>query len=398
MQRTANSRLLYLITWVTDFAAMLLIFTVSRNLAETGAGLLKMGAVGAGISLMHCVSSLVFGRLSDRIGRRGLIFGGQVLMLLSCVGCLALHADRWPYFIAYFTAGVGLGMIYPALIAWLNQGGQPGVGSAHVSRILVRFCLAWNLGMISGQMAGGWLFQFEHRWPIGLAVVLITINLALVLLTDRRSSKPQPASNPLAEPQLRERAISAGFAKMSWIANLGGALSVSMILHLFPKLAVSLNVPSDRHGTMLAVMRLAVIGTYLLMHYSRFWHYRFAIALAAQAAGLAGLACLALAQGMVGLISGLMGVALLVGYNYFAGLYYSTTSRGDEGKGFVSGMHEATLGLGIAAGSMGGGIVGSLAGERTPYVLAICVVVALAVVQIVIYSRQVYALHQAHRH
>ena len=68
-----NSRLLYLVAVCTDFVAALLIFSVTRDLAARGAGLLKMGMAGGGFSFAYAVSSFVFGRLSDRVGRYLLI-------------------------------------------------------------------------------------------------------------------------------------------------------------------------------------------------------------------------------------------------------------------------------------------------------------------------------------
>ena len=388
----ANPKLLYLITWLTDFSAMLLIFTVSRYLAETQASLLKMGVAGAGISLTQCVSSVVFGRLSDRFGRRRLIFTGALVVLLSTVGCLTLSGHEWLYFLSYWSFGLGTGMIYPALIAWLTQGEEAIQGRRSIGGALIRFCLAWNVGLIFGQVSGGWLFEMGRDWPLVLAILLTAVNLVVVLMTGRRSSKPAASAVPTEVQELRQLAISAGFARMNWIANLGGAFAMSMIFHLFPKLVVSLGVPPDQQGTILAIMRVTVIGTYLLMHHTRFWHYRFAVVLSAQASAVAGLAVLAWARTGVELTAGLAGLALLLGYNYFAGLYYSNTSRGDEQRGFASGMHEATLGLGFAAGALGGGIIGDLAGERAPYLLAIAVIVALVAVQIVVYLRQVRPL------
>ena len=78
---------------------------------------------------------------------------------------------------------------------------------------------------------------------------------------------------------------------------------------------------------------------------------------------------------------GLTGVALLVGYNYFASLYYSSTRGGDEARGAAMGLHEATLAAGMTCGSALGGVLGTYAGPGSPYLLAACVVTVLGFVQ-----------------
>jgi len=395
MDNERNPRLLYLITWLTDFSAMLLIFTISRDLAETGASLLKMGVVGGGVSLAHAISSVSFGGLSDRIGRRRIVFGGELFLLTSVVACALVPRDTLSCFIAYWGCGMAFGMIYPATIAWLNQGHEANHDPAGVSRRLVRFCLAWNLGLIAGQIAGGQLFPFGFHWPLVLAAALTVINLPVVLLVAGRSGERGRSSDGIREEHLRDQAVSAGFAQMNWIANLGGAFSMSMILHLFPKLAVSLGVPPAEHGRILGVMRVVVIAFYLLMHHSRFWHHRFVTSLLAQGAGACGLIILLVARGAMELIVGLTGVAALLGYNYFAGVYYSTLGGGVERRGFASGMHEGTLGVGFAAGAVGGGLAGTFGSERSPYFLGIVVIVVLAIIQMFVYIRKVRPLrHQ----
>jgi predicted MFS family arabinose efflux permease len=134
-------------------------------------------------------------------------------------------------------------------------------------------------------------------------------------------------------------------------------------------------------------MRGVAILTYLVMHRSSFWHHRFSTALAAQAVAVVGLVSLVFAETETALTVGLAGVGLLVGYNYFASIYYSTTSTADDKKGAASGMHEGTLGLGIAMGSLAGGYVGNVLGPRAPYVLSACLIVLLSGVQVGMFVR-----------
>ncbi len=388
----STHRKLYAITWLTDFSLFLLIFVVSRDLAERQASLLLMGVAGGGLSFTLAVSSIVFGHLSDRLGCQRLICAGVVVMLLSLAGCGLLAPGTAASLAAYCLAGVGAGLIYPPIIAWLSQAASTCNGASGVSRTLIRFCLAWNLGVICGQMSGGWLFSIGRHWPLVAGGGLLTVDL-VVALTMRGTPVVTPGdASGLADSAVRRQSLSAAFARLSWIANLGGAFAISMIFHLFPKLVVELGIGSERHGMMLVLVRLVAISTYLLMYYSSFWHHRFSAALVAQSAAVAGLVMIVVASNQLMLLVGLAAVGLLVGHNYFASLYYSTSGASEERKGAASGIHEATLGIGFAGGSLLGGVLGNLAGIRVPYLLAAGLIIALAGVQIFVYCWHVRPL------
>ena len=142
-------------------------------------------------------------------------------------------------------------------------------------------------------------------------------------------------------------------------------------------------------------MRVTVIIVYMLLHRSSFWQYRFGMMLTSQAVAVCSLMALSLVRSVTGVTAALMGLGVFTGFNYFASLYYSSAGAHEHRRGFSSGMHEATLGLGFGIGAIGGGILGTFAGVRAPYILAACVVLALAVVQTVFYLRNVRPLRKS---
>ena len=157
-------------------------------------------------------------------------------------------------------------------------------------------------------------------------------------------------------------------------------MGVSVIIHLFPHLATELEISAPIHGLMVATNRSVVIVTYSLMYGLTFWRYRFSAALLAQLSALTGLMLLAYSQTVAFLTLGLILFALLSGYNYFSSIFYSTTTFDRQRQGLFSGMHEASLAVGFAAGSFGGGLVGLWLGSRAPYqAVAVVVLVTTAV-------------------
>jgi MFS family permease len=374
--------MLYLITWLTDFAAFLFIFAVGRQLAEQGADALLLGSLGAALSAANALSNALSGRFSDRVGRRRVAVAG-VLFLFACLSLLLWSAPgQGTYYTAYIASGFAFGAIYPPIIAWLSQGRR----GRSASRAYLFFCLAWNCGVLSGQLVGGWLFQEGGAtWPLRAALALLVAEGLCLLLV------PAAAPNASAEEHQARTAteLSAAFARLAWVANVGGAFSISIVIFLFPKLLVRLGVPAEGHGSLLAVGRLFAIATYCLLHASTFWHHRFTVALAAQALGVLGMLVLATAETTSGLTAGLASLSVLLGYNYFASLYYSTTGSADHRKGAASGVHEATLAVGFAGGSLFGGLAGRYAGDRAPYLLAAGVMTVLVLPQMALHGRLV---------
>ena len=382
-----RQRILYVISAACDFSLFLVVFTVSRGLAESGADLTRMGIAGGGLALTMAASSYVTGRLTDSWGHGRIIAAGSILLTVSATGCAAVSAAHPLFYGVYWLAGLAGGMVYPPVIAWLSQGHRGDQATRSVGSVLIRFCVAWNVGMICGQLSGGFLFGFGRLLPLALAGALPVLSLVLLARIRRGPTEATAADETLTSQRQDHQTRSALFAHMNWVSNLGGAFSISMIFHLFPDLAVALGVAPERHGTMLAMMRSVTVVTYLLMHNTRFWHHRFSAVLIAQAIALAGLLTLVLADTALGLTLGLIGLGVFGGYNYFASIYYSTTGSGDRGKGRASGMHEATLALGIAGGSLAGGVAGDALGPRAPYALAMCMIACMLAVQTAIFMR-----------
>jgi MFS family permease len=171
----------------------------------------------------------------------------------------------------------------------------------------------------------------------------------------------------------------------------GGA----MVIHLLPDLAVTIGIAADDHGKLLASWRAVIIVTYLVMHRLAFWHYRLSTALASQVLAVVGLIVIAQAESAVTLLIGLTLLGQLVGYNYFSGLFYSTAGSSHERRALAAGIHEATLAVGMAIGTIAGGVLGSLVNLRVPYLLAAAVLLVMIIVQSVAWRSWVRSLHQS---
>jgi len=384
--------ILYLISGLTDFVSFAVIFAVSRGLAEGRAESWYLGLAGAGLSFSAAVGSILGGLLAHRFDGRIVFAGGAVAMALSIIAC-GLGDPLSPGFLPfYWLLGIGGGVLYPPLIGWLNQGEETHTNRRGISRTLVLFCIAWNVGMMCGQLTSGALFHWGKSWVYGAALLAGLTNLWLVFGTVFQISSFAAGSIERPPRELEPAELATAFKRLSWIANLGGMFGASLVIHLLPDLAVAIGVHPEAHGKLLASWRGVIVGTYLLMHCVDRWHYRLSTALASQALAAFGLLIIARAQSALALLLGLTLLGQLVGYNYFSGLFYSTAGTSHKRRALAAGIHEGTLAAGMAIGTVAGGVLGSLVGRRMPYLLAAVVMLVLIVLQSTAWWRWVQPL------
>ena len=383
----------YGITWLNDFVLSLLVFAVTRSLAEQNAGTLKMGLVSGGFAAALSLSTFFGGRIADRLGHVKIIVAATLLLFPCLVCAAAAISGSWPFFLAYILSGLVMGMAYPAAIAWLTMDQQ---GSMALRR-LIGYCLAWNLGMISGHATGGQLFgAWGHSTVLFCAAGILPLNLLLAAWGCKTVTKPADFAEDHHDWEAHGASVelAGAFTVLSWVANVGGTFAMSMILFLLPALAVEIGVTAEHQGGMVAVSRLVVIATYLLMAIARQWQFRLVTAVCSQLLAVLGLLYMAAARNESQLLLGLATFSMLPAYNYFASLFYSTVGSTVLERGKWCGIHEATLGVGLTLGSILGGWIGSR-DVRSCFWLAAAVVSALTVVQLVLYVKLVVPLRAA---
>lgn len=375
--------MLYLVSLLTDFTSNLLAFTMTRGLAELRTAPFEMGLIGTCVAASSTLCNPISGHLSDRFGRRVVALSGALLLFVSLLTVFLLSVDHWCSLVAYALAGAAIGILYPPVIAWLSQ----GLTGRVASRAFLVFCIAFNLGASCGQQTAGLLYQnYGERAPLAVGMGALLI-IGAAIFAARPPRVLEAAGDVVQEHAESERALSAKFARIAWVANFGGTFSYSIVLYHFPRLAVSLGIPAETHGSMLAGSRGIVLATFLAMHLSTFWRHRLWPAMVVQVVACCGLMLLAVANSVPLLTLGLAALAMLIGCNYFASLYYTTTGATAHEKGRASGIHEATLALGLTAGSLCGGLAGTWFTARAPFWLAASVVGSLMLVQLVVQAR-----------
>ncbi len=381
----------YGISWLTDFVGGLMVFTVTRSLAEQSSGTLFMGLISGGFAATFSLTTFFSGRIADRLGYTRMIITAT-LLLFPCFLCAALVDSNNPlFYLAYILAGGALGMVYPPTVAWLTLADRGPI----LMKKLTGFCVAWNLGIISGQVVGSQLFgEWGHSTALTCAICFLPLNLLLVAWGNKTGPNSSHFVADNEQPEMHDHLVklAAAFAVISWVANVGGTFSMSTIFFLLPELVVQIGITPKHQGGIMALSRVVVITIYFLMAISHRWRFRLTSILCSQALGVLGLLYLATAHNEIELIVGLVIFSILPAYNYFASLLYSTVGSTAQQRGTWCGIHEATFGVGLTFGSILGGCIGNYAGVRSCFQLAAVVVSILAMVQIILYLKIVLPL------
>ena len=369
--------MLYLISWLTDFAAFLFLFAGNRYLADQESDVL--GILGASFFLASAIANTSAGMLADRFGRRRVSLIGAIVFVLTVALVALTGPSGWFFYAAYTLVGASLGTIYPPLMAWLSVRHS----GKHSSRAFLFFCLSFNLGLGTAQVCGGWMYEnWGSTAPLYGALIAAALSLTCISTLPAAVEQGKPKKEK-TDPQVASRANT--FAYLAWFANFGGMFSMSTVWFLFPNLAVALKVSPSTHGAALAIGRAVVMSIYCMMYFNTHWQFRFRYSLIAQVAGCAGLLGLCLSSSAVGLTISIGGLSTLLGYNYFASLFYNAKGAADDRKGRAFGVNEAFLAFGAGGGSLFGGLAAPYFGIRAPYQMAMCVVGVMATIQCMIY-------------
>jgi MFS family permease len=184
-------------------------------------------------------SLLVFGQLSDRVGRRPVIAGGLVLAAVGLILLAAAQSTPWLY-VARAVQGVALGAAVgtiPAALVELEPSGDYG-----------RAALAAVLGQSGGSAAGPLVAGALAQWAPARLQLCYLVALAVTVATTvaiLRTSEPRPAGGQWRpqKPSVPE-AIRVPFARACLTCGCVWAVG-ALFLSVVPSYAAKLLATSD---------------------------------------------------------------------------------------------------------------------------------------------------------
>ena len=158
-------------TTFLDLLGFGIIIPIQPFYAESfGASPTIVTLLGASYSLMQFLCSSSMGKLSDRIGRRPVLLGSVLLIIVGYLA-FAQATTLTGLFVARMISGIGganLGAAQ-AVIADVTTPENRSKGMGVIGA-------AFGLGFIFGPALGGWLGQWGPLYPIYLAAALAALN------------------------------------------------------------------------------------------------------------------------------------------------------------------------------------------------------------------------------
>ena len=200
---------------------------------------------------------LLFGNLSDRVGRRAMILAGVASSLLG-VGLFAVAPGvAWLYAGRAFM-GIGVGLSASPGTAALVEFGAPGQQAR--ANVVATAATAFGLGMAT--LAGGALIEYAP-WPLRLNFVVLFGVLAVVLASAWFLPRPDAAQRASAPPwrpgELRvPRAMARVFATATAAVTAGYVLGALM-------LSLGSQIARDLIGSRNALVTGSVLALFALV-------------------------------------------------------------------------------------------------------------------------------------
>ncbi len=153
---------------------------LSSNL---GAGEMQVGLLFTTGAATGAISSILLGRVADRIGKKPLVVTSQLLFaaVMLLYSAITSYIQAFPL---HVVEGFGWAMAStsaPALVADVSERGRRGEAMGIYNTM-------WNLGWVVGPFLGGSLAQFygfRVALKVSFAMILIGAILALLLINER---------------------------------------------------------------------------------------------------------------------------------------------------------------------------------------------------------------------
>ncbi|MBN2199537.1 MAG: MFS transporter [Candidatus Aminicenantes bacterium] len=153
----------------------------------------RIGPFFFAFSTAAILTRLSGGDLSDRFGRKRVIFPAALIIGLNLLG-LSLVKSFWPFVLAGFVAGLGQGLIFPALSTYLID----IIGRERKGTALGLYLSLFDAGMAMGAPFFGWisdLWNYPVMYAAAGGLMLAVAALFHLKAPELRVSR-RPAESP----------------------------------------------------------------------------------------------------------------------------------------------------------------------------------------------------------
>jgi len=368
----------YVSSFIFDCATAILGLTIPIYAYNLGASAFDIGLIGASGGLAYTLTAVVFGRISDRIGRRRPLLASSIILAAVTI-CYSLIKDYLLLAPLNAVQSLALGIFWPNMEGFVASHATP----MGIRRALQCYNISWSLGWIAGPILGGLLIGLYPSEYVFYAVSIFFFAGFVFLGT--LSKEPNLPVTRIGDIRTSQhQRIRPGVFILAYGVAFVFALTTRTQGSLFPAYAASLGLDALLIGEIVFFVGLARTITFGLMGILERRLRRPLIFLGplllttSMAIFFTGgepwhfaLACMVLGLGS--------------GISYFSSL--SMVLEGaDDTLGLRAGLFEGMIGVGSVLGPFLGGLV-SMANPRYPYALAGLICVLVLFYQVIVWLR-----------
>ena len=376
---------LYFPALLIDFAFSSILTNSSFYSSYLGLSSTFLGVLMAIATAFFTFLAIPFGKLSDRVERRRMLYVASLLLGIVSIG-LTFCRDKIHLLIIFPGLGISMALFWPAYEAWLSDQESE---SKLIQRVTL-FNLFWSAGVTLGPAASSYLYRDTTPFSpfyLSAALCLFTI-VTLFLHKSDSASHTKETSSDTIQTLFPSPTVKTAYLNIARCANFASWFGLGVLRRLSPKLTFEMGILPKTYGNYMLMLGgvqtlvFFVLGT----GFSTRWHYRLSPLLIVQ--GLAILSYITIWKVQASLLwtVAFAVIGLSAAFTYFSSLYYGLHKHDDKGN--KSGWHEAILGMGILVGPLLGGIAADSGwGVQSPYLVCAVVVSTAILLEIFIVSK-----------
>jgi len=344
-----------------------------------GPGLLGLlGAVGGATYTLLCLCS---GVVADYFGPRRTARLAVALMIVVWLAMAAV--GRMGLLLGIVVAsGAIMALFWPSMMVWVANlsSGQP----RELGRALGLFNISWSTGVVLGMVAAGalwdWVEQDSFYYSVGAGILILVLLQLTPGGASRGSERTSDQPSALSHPALRRRLRIAGR-----VGVFASFFCTAMIRALFPKVGEVLGYSSALVGWAAGMSYLSAMIIFALARTTTGWQYRPGKLWLAVPVGVVGMVLATSAHAPWQFLLGFSLVGFCGGISYLTSQFYGL-HQPEYQRGASMRHHEASVGAGVVAGPLLGGLVAEYTGQLSAaFALAAAVLALAGLVQIVLW-------------
>lgn len=336
----------------------------AQQMGATGTWL---GIIFAAFATTRMIFTPVFGRISDRFGRKWFLLGGLSAFTVLSVGYIA-STNVYHLTFMRLAHGLSSALVVPIAFAYIGDITPSGEEGKHMSMVNLAIFIGMGIGpFLGGHLADAYGIRSAFWALFGFGV--ISGILVLGLLPDVRTHRFSRERRP---PAFREM-VSNDLVKGLLTIRAGGAVRRAIVMAFLPVFADYIGLTKAHMGTMISVFIVTAAVVQYPSGILADRYDRIRIIVIGEILATICFAFFPLVKSFpqllaVGVVAGMAGGLAMPSI-----LAINTEIGRDYGMASMMGLYDAAMGFGMLFGALTSGVVMDFVGVRAIFYYGVVV-------------------------